>query len=185
MNQFLSDAKRILSQTEIREMEPLAGHTTFRIGGPADVFCSPSEEELQQLLPLAEAYKMPVTIIGNGSNLLVGDRGVRGIVIEIGKAMSRISVCGNRITAQAGALLSRVAKKALEHSLTGMECLAGIPGSVGGAVVMNAGAYGGEIKDVLRACRFSQGTAQKERFVQKNWTCPIATALFPGRRILW
>ena len=151
MNQFLSDAKRILSQTEIREMEPLAGHTTFRIGGPADVFCSPSEEELQQLLPLAEAYKMPVTIIGNGSNLLVGDRGVRGIVIEIGKAMSRISVCGNRITAQAGALLSRVAKKALEHSLTGMECLAGIPGSVGGAVVMNAGAYGGEIKDVLES----------------------------------
>lgn len=153
MNQFMSEVRENLPELEIIEHEPMAKHTTFRIGGPADYFCSPAMEVLADVLKLAKKHSIPVTVIGNGSNLLVGDKGVRGLVIEIGKNMSEIELSGHKIVAQAGALLSKVANTALSNSLSGMECLAGIPGSIGGAVVMNAGAYGKEMKDVLESVR--------------------------------
>ena len=124
-------------------------HTTFRTGGPADLFVMPKKEELPRLIALCREYETPYFVVGNGSNLLVADGGVRGVVFEIGRPMGEIDVEGDRIRAEAGALLSAVAAKALEASLTGFEFASGIPGSIGGGTVMNAGAYGGELKDVL------------------------------------
>ena len=135
-----------------RKNEPMKLHTTFRIGGPADVYAEPeSAEELAELISVCEGSGTPYLVIGHGSNLLVGDGGFRGTVICLGKAFGDIRVDGDCIEAQAGALLGTVANAALEHSLAGMEFASGIPGSVGGALVMNAGAYGGEIKDILES----------------------------------
>ena len=127
----------------------MSKHTTFRIGGKADLFVSADEKSLPQILKEAADEKIPVTIIGNGSNRLVGDGGIRGLVIEIGKGMDKIEISDNIMTVGAGTLLSKAANTAAEHGLSGMEFAAGIPGSVGGAVVMNAGAYGGEMKDII------------------------------------
>lgn len=130
--------------------EPLAAHTTFRVGGPADCLVEiESTEQLRKIQKYLRLIEEPYTILGNGSNLLVGDKGYRGVILQIGNKMSDIRVNGNTITVKAGALLSKTAKVALDHGLTGLEFASGIPGSIGGAVVMNAGAYGGEMKQVI------------------------------------
>lgn len=162
MNQtFVKSVTEQLPKLGFLQDEPMKKHTTFRIGGPADYYAEPDMSQISKLIEMAKAYDMPVTVIGNGSNLLVGDKGIRGLVIGIGKGLSEIEVTeavaqqstaqdnGHIITAGAGAILAAVAAKAAEASLSGLEFASGIPGSVGGAVVMNAGAYGGEIKDVL------------------------------------
>lgn len=167
MNQtFVKSVTEQLPQLGLLQDEPMKKHTTFRIGGPADYYAEPDMSRISKLIEMAKACDMPVTVIGNGSNLLVGDKGIRGLVIGIGKGLSEIEVTeavaqqstaqdltaqdnGHIITAGAGAILAAVAAKAAEASLSGLEFASGIPGSVGGAVVMNAGAYGGEIKDVL------------------------------------
>lgn len=142
----------VIKEGRILEGEALANHTSFRVGGPADYLLMPArKEEIKEAIQLAKAQKVPFFVIGNGSNLLVSDQGFRGLIIQIGKGFQEVEVEGNKIHAQAGALLSGVAKKALEHSLTGFEFAAGIPGSFGGAVCMNAGAYGGEMKQVLES----------------------------------
>ena len=135
----------------VLENEPLARHTTFRVGGPADVLFLPeSAEELRRAMELAREAGEDCLVIGNGSNLLVRDGGVRGLVIKLAGPMSGISVEGNSIRAQAGASLSQVSRAALQASLTGLEFASGIPGSLGGALAMNAGAYGGELSQVVR-----------------------------------
>lgn len=140
----------IVREDQVKINEPMKDHTTFRVGGPADFFVMPeTAEEVKALAGMCKAEETDCHIIGNGSNLLVSDRGVRGVVVQIGRAMSGIESEGEMITAQAGALLSAVAARALEEGLTGFEFAAGIPGTLGGACVMNAGAYGGEMKDVL------------------------------------
>ena len=139
-----TDKNRVLCE------EPMGAHSTFRVGGPADYFVMPkSIGELQNILELCKQAHMPYYVIGNGSNLLVSDKGYRGVIIQIYKQMNGIEVADEMIFAQAGALLSKVGSKALEAELTGFEFAAGIPGTVGGAVVMNAGAYGGEMKDII------------------------------------
>lgn len=152
MNQKFYDALlEILPEAQVKVDEPMRKHTTFRVGGPADYFVTPgTKEELQAVLTCCKEQEMPYYIIGNGSNLLVSDKGYRGAVIQIYKAMNAIDCDGRQIRAQAGALLSAVANRALEEGLTGFEFAAGIPGTLGGACVMNAGAYGGEMKDVLK-----------------------------------
>jgi len=125
--------------------EPLSRHTTFQIGGPADELAAPeNEQELMALLA-----KKPAALIGAGSNLLVRDEGIRGLTVMIGPEFSDICIEGDVITAQAGARLSQIAQAALRAGLAGLEFAAGIPGSVGGGVIMNAGAYGGQLSDVL------------------------------------
>lgn len=131
--------------------EPMSRHTTFRTGGPAELFLTPDAEHLSETVHLLKDASVPYLVIGNGSNLLVGDRGIKGAVIEIGRQMSDITVEGERMRIQAGALLSAAASRAANESLTGMEFASGIPGSLGGAAVMNAGAYGGEMKDILES----------------------------------
>ncbi len=151
MNQeFYRELLNIVPGDRIKCNEPMKLHTTFRAGGPADFFAVPeTKEEVRGLVRLCEDAGMPYYIIGNGSNLLVSDRGYRGLIIQIYKEMGRIAAANGQITAQSGALLSRVAAKALEEGLSGLEFASGIPGTLGGACMMNAGAYGGEMKDVL------------------------------------
>ena len=142
--------KGFVPEENIYLQEPMAGHTTFRIGGPADCLLQlESEEQLKNVQRYLNIVEVPYFVLGNGSNLLVSDHGYRGIVLQIGQKMSSIQVEGCRITAQAGALLSQVAKAAMESGLTGLEFASGIPGTVGGGVVMNAGAYDGELSQVV------------------------------------
>lgn len=131
-------------------LEPMAAHTTFQVGGAADFFIKiTSLQQLVKTIPYLNALGLEYFILGNGSNLLVSDNGYQGVILQIGSSMSDITVEGTRIRAQAGASLAKLAKTAMEHGLTGLEFAAGIPGTVGGAVVMNAGAYGGEMEQVV------------------------------------
>lgn len=138
---------------------PLSQYTTMRVGGPADVLAEPAdEEELLRLLHFGHEASIPYCMIGNGSNVLFPDEGFHGLVLHIGRQMGAIVCKDNRIMAQAGALLSSVARVAKEHSLQDLEFAAGIPGSTGGAVCMNAGAYGGEMQQVISSARvYCQG----------------------------
>ena len=150
----LADTLRAATSiAQVLEHEPMARHTTMRVGGPAEILFSPAGEG--ELFAVREAKRAgaPFRIIGNGSNLLVLDGGLPGLTIRLGEAFSKISVDGNQIRAQAGALLSRVAAAARDASLTGLEFASGIPGSTGGGMAMNAGAYGGQLSDVFEGCR--------------------------------
>ena len=132
----------------------MKNHTSFQIGGPADVMIIPSsEEELIKAVKVCRTNNLKYFIMGNGTNLLVKDGGIRGVVIKINGNFDKIKIKENIISVQAGALLSSTSKQALKHSLSGFEFASGIPGTVGGAVVMNAGAYGGEIKDIVKTVR--------------------------------
>ena len=148
-DQFLTELQNVMGGSGIFMEEPMKKHTTFRVGGPADVLVQPDETALAAILALCRQYHVSYSFIGNGSNLLVGDKGIRGVVIEMTDPMGNIEVDGTKITAQAGAMLSKIANTAASNGLGGMDFAAGIPGSVGGAVVMNAGAYGGEMKDII------------------------------------
>ena len=135
----------VVDAAKVQKDEPMKKHTTFRIGGPADYFIMPSnEKELAETIRVCREFSIPIYIVGNGSNLLVSDKGYEGVIIQIYKQMNQVKVEGAQIHAQAGALLSMIAKRALDAELTGFEFAAGIPGTLGGACVMNAGAYGGE-----------------------------------------
>lgn len=142
----------ILKEEQVKKDEPMKSHTTFRVGGPAAYFVTPqTAEEVAKVIEACTQENVPYYIVGNGSNLLVSDKGYEGVIIQIYKQMNQVEVEGTQIRAQAGALLSMIAKRALDAELAGFEFAAGIPGTLGGACVMNAGAYGGEMKDVLQS----------------------------------
>ena len=151
MNQnFYDKLNNVIAKDSILIDEPMSRHTTFRVGGPADFFVTPkAKEEVRDVVRICKEAGMPYYIIGNGSNLLVSDAGYRGVIVQIYKEMNEVKVEGDLVKAQAGALLSGIAAKALGAELSGFEFASGIPGTIGGACVMNAGAYGGEMKDVL------------------------------------
>ena len=149
---FYQDLCECVGADQIRRDEPMKLHTTFRVGGPADYFVMPeNSQQVKQVIKICQEAGVPWYVVGNGSNLLVGDGGYRGVIIQIYKNLSGIEIAGGTVKAQAGALLSRIGACALQESLTGMEFACGIPGTIGGAVVMNAGAYGGEMKDILKS----------------------------------
>ena len=152
MNKSLENRlKLIAGDSNVRCDEPMSSHCTFRAGGTAKYYVIPDEyKKVRDVLRLCVEENIPYYVIGNGSNLLVQDDGFDGVIIEIDSALAKIEINGNEIVAKAGAKLSKIAVKALNESLTGFEFAGGIPGTLGGAVVMNAGAYGGEMKDVLR-----------------------------------
>lgn len=151
MANLKSSLRQIVNQENLFINELLKNHLYTNIGGPADYVVTPTTvEQLQLIIKLAKETNYPLVILGNGSNVIVNDGGIRGIVI-LTKKLRSISVDGNLLKAESGALLSEVANYALNNNLTGLEFASGIPGTVGGAVIMNAGAYGGEIKDVLQA----------------------------------
>lgn len=149
--------KDIFSKVDVGEVlydEPMKNHTTFKIGGPCDVLVMPNTiEQILNVLNLVKENDLAYMIIGNGSNLLVSDEGIRKVIVKLHKNFSKITLEGNKITSQAGATLKEIADFALENKLQGFEFASGIPGDLGGAVTMNAGAYGGEMKDVLESVK--------------------------------
>ena len=150
MSQLIEALSAIAGSHQILENEPMSRHTTFRVGGPADVLFLPeSEEQLLQALSIAREAGVPCFVIGNGSNLVVKDGGIRGLVIALGEGMAAIARAGETLTAWAGASLARVSAYAQASGLSGLEFASGIPGTLGGGCAMNAGAYGGQLSDVL------------------------------------
>ena len=151
MKDILVDLQSIIKRGFIKENESMKGHTTLKIGGDAAYFVSVFDrDELLELMKYINQNSVPYFLLGNGSNILVSDNGFDGVVITLDGEFKEMSVSGTRITAGAGAFLSQISRTALEHSLTGVEFASGIPGTLGGALVMNAGAYGGEMKQIVK-----------------------------------
>lgn len=149
-NEIFNKLRSILEDNEILRNEPMKLHTSFKIGGPADFFIAPKNiEKLVSTIKLCSNEKIPYYIMGNGSNLLVSDKGFRGVILQIYKNFNEVRIVDDRVYAQAGVLLSRLSKDIYEASLEGFEFASGIPGTLGGAVFMNAGAYGGEMKHIV------------------------------------
>lgn len=147
---WLKDLRRFLADDHVKMDEPLHLHTLTRMGGPADIFVAPTtEDETAYTVKYAYENNIPLLLLGNGSNMVVRDGGVRGIVLNL-KSLHTIRIEGTTVYAQGGANIKEVSKAAASNRLTGLEFACGIPGSIGGAMAMNAGAYGGEIKDVIR-----------------------------------
>lgn len=152
MQAFVQALEGVLPKERIFLDEPMSRHTTFKIGGPADCLLFPaSVKEVTEIFKQIHAWSMPFTVLGNGSNVLVLDKGIRGVVIKLNSPYAGMHAEGERIFASAGALLADVSKYAAEEELSGLEFAVGIPGSIGGAVFMNAGAYDGEIQNVVTA----------------------------------
>lgn len=149
-NDVINLIKDRLPELEIKTEEFMKNHTYFKIGGPADIMVFPREiKELSEIIKICSNNNIDYFVLGNGTNLLVRDKGIRGLIIKIDDNLNEIRVEGNKIIAQAGSKVSKVSKVALKNSLTGLERISGIPGSLGGGVAMNAGAYGTELKDVV------------------------------------
>lgn len=156
---FLEEIRAILQEDSILVNEPMCAHTTFRVGGNVDYLLSPqTEEEAVALLRLFYNQGVDYVLLGNGSNVLVSDEGIRGFAIAFDSNFGEISIINTEITAQAGALLVKIASEAYKAGLGGLEFASGIPGSLGGAVTMNAGAYGGEMKNVVKSVRLFDRT---------------------------
>ena len=151
MNKTQESLKAVMAIENIKENEPMKNHTSFQVGGPADLFLMPqSKEELQKVLAICKESKKPYYIMGNGSNLIVRDGGYHGIIVNT-KAINQVKTNGETLVAEPGISLKDLANIALEENLTGLEFASGIPGSLGGAVTMNAGAYDGEMKQVIKS----------------------------------
>ena len=149
-SRFYNILSEIAGESNILKDEPMSMHTSFKIGGKADYFVTPdSISDLCETVELCRKFNVSYTVLGNGSNVLVSDKGYRGAIIQIQKNICGVRVDGEEIYAESGALLSKISSEAVRAGLEGFEFASGIPGTLGGAVIMNAGAYGGEIKDVL------------------------------------
>ena len=169
----------ILGEENVFTKEPMSRHTTFRAGGPADFFVTPEKEgQVRKTLSLLKEAQVPRYIMGNGSNLLVGDRGYRGVILQICKKMNRIRIQDTVIQAQAGALLSKIAAEAQAKGLTGFEFASGIPGSLGGAAMMNAGAYGGEMKQVLIQAQILNASGEIEDVLAEGMELGYRSSVF-------
>lgn len=159
---MLNELKKLVDENIIKEKVSMAEITTFKTGGIADMIVYPNNiDELKTVVEFFHEYKSEYYVLGNGSNLLVSDKGIRKPIICLGHNFASINVFDNCITASSGALLSAIARKAADEALTGFEFAAGIPGTLGGALMMNAGAYGGEMKDVVEAVSFMDSTGQQ------------------------
>ncbi len=155
--------------TAVSVGDDMSDHTTFKIGGAADLIVEPSNKnQLAAVLKMARQFGIPYFVMGNGSNLLVGDRGIRGVVIKISNEMSDFEVSGEYIRAESGVKLSRIANAALNEQLSGFEFASGIPGTLGGAIFMNAGAYGGEMKDVVQEVTYIDKDTFEIKTVQNS-----------------
>lgn len=161
--------------------EPMKNHTTFRIGGAADEFCEAERtEDVISATEYAKEKNIPLFVMGNGSNLLVSDKGIRGLVLKLSDRFSKYEVKGKIIKAQSGALLSSLAKEAQKHSLSGMEFAAGIPGTLGGAIYMNAGAYGGEMKDIVKSVTYLENGEIKK--AENGFNFGYRTSVFADKK---
>jgi UDP-N-acetylmuramate dehydrogenase len=170
---------------DILKKEPMRKHTTFRIGGEAECFLKiSSEEQLIRLIPYFKQVGVAYFILGNGSNLLVSDNGYSGVILQIGDRFNRIQIDGDRMEVQSGALLSAAAKHAQEAGLTGLEFAAGIPGTVGGAIVMNAGAYDGEMKQIVERVRVLSDEGEILELDNATMEFGYRTSIIKNRRFI-
>lgn len=175
---LIEELTELLGNDRVLTNEPMSRHTTFRIGGPADLFLLPNTvEEIKKIREICIQEQESYFILGNGSNLLVSDSGFRGVIIQTYRNLAQIQVEEDCIRAQAGALLSGIAQAAKAASLTGFEFAAGIPGTLGGAVVMNAGAYGGEMKDVLKEATVLDSEGQIRRIPARKLAMGYRTSV--------
>ncbi len=154
MDSIVKDIEKIVGKDNIFQQVPTKDLTTFRVGGPCDILVEPEDEEaLISVYRYLNERGLRHMIVGNGSNFFVSDQGYRGVFLKIGKKLSNIEIDGTELTIQAGATNYTIGEFAIKEGLSGFEFCAGIPGTIGGAVFMNAGAYGGEIKDVIKSAR--------------------------------
>lgn len=169
---------------EYQEKEPMKLHTSFKIGGPADIFVSVSSaEQLSLVIKKAKELSIPYFLLGKGSNLLVSDKGVEGIVINT-LALNEVTVNGTKITAMCGASLASVCVAAYENSLTGLEFAFGIPGAVGGALYMNAGAYGGEMKQVVVSAQYIDSCGEIKTINAQDMKLGYRTSIFKTEEMI-
>lgn len=149
--------------------EPMSQQTSFKVGGPVDLFMEPADlDELIRAMTFVRQHQIPYYVIGNGSNLLVGDKGIRGAVIKVGENFGNIEITGEEVIAECGVLLSTLSKATAKSTLTGLEFASGIPGYLGGAVAMNAGAYGGEMKDVIEWVEVLDENLELKRYTNEE-----------------
>lgn len=183
--EIIEEIEKILPAEQILRQEPMKLHTTFRVGGNAELFLEiKNAQELQRLVVCFRENDVKYFVVGNGSNLLVDDAGYDGVILHIAGGMSEIRVEGESITAQAGALLSKVAGAALENSLSGLEFASGIPGSIGGGVIMNAGAYGGEMSQVVSRVKGLSADGREVEFTKDELEFGYRTSLLKKQHII-
>ncbi len=176
---FLEEISGFMEKEDIRINEPMKEHTSFRVGGPAKVFLTVHAEEiLKKILRALNSYGLACFVLGNGSNLLVSDSGYEGVMVCLGEEFAQVEISQTRVKAGAGAFLGKVARGALEAGLTGLEFAAGIPGTLGGGVVMNAGAYGGEISQVITAVRVMDVNGDIRQIEKKDLQFGYRESLF-------
>ena len=153
----------------IKYNEYMNQHTSFKVGGPADIFIEPADvEELKKALSVVRQHNIPYYVIGNGTNLLVGDKGIRGAVIKVGESFGDVEINGEEVIAECGVLLSTLSKVVSRSTLTGLEFASGIPGFLGGAIAMNAGAYGGEMKDIVEWVEVLDEKLELQRYINSE-----------------
>lgn len=182
VNEFYRELCEAVGEANIYENEALAKHTTFRIGGPARYFLTPdSIEAVKRTIIICKEQGIPFYVIGNGSNLLVSDKGYDGAIIRIAEKLREIRCEGNKIYAAAGATLAAIAQTALKNSLTGFEFAAGIPGTLGGALVMNAGAYGGEMKQVVESAQLLDSEGKLIELTGEELELGYRTSVIPKK----
>lgn len=184
MYEDLADILSEISGTKVITNELMNRHTSFRVGGPCSLFISPDKIHLSGIIAFCKKSALPYVVIGRGSNILVSDNGFEGLVIEIGDAFNKITVSGDMITAEAGASLSSVARAAYENSLTGLEFASGIPGSCGGGLYMNAGAYGGEMKDVIYSARALDSDGKEFEFMPDDMDLSYRHSTFMEKNLI-
>ena len=175
----------VISMERIAWDEPMSKHTSFNIGGPADALVTPAnEEELADLLKFCRLANQPYCIIGRGTNLLVRDKGIRGVVIKIDQPLSNIKIEGSHVTAGAGIALGELSRQTGQRGLSGLEFAVGIPGSLGGAVLMNAGAYDGEMKDVIKRVRVIDENGEFKVFTLDQIKYGYRYSIFQGSKMV-
>lgn len=180
-NEALKTVEEVLPKETVYYEEPMSNHTTFRIGGPADLLVTPrTKQELKKVLLWACDNRVPVTVIGAGSNLLVRDGGIRGLVVKLGPLFSHVTVEGSQIRALSGALLADLAITAAERGLSGLEFAEGIPGTLGGAIYMNAGAYDSEMSDLIQEVTVMSRTGQIKLMGKEEICFGYRTSSFQG-----
>jgi len=184
MTDFYQKLSTLSAEANLFINEPMKLHTTFQVGGPADYYiCPETKEEIIAILSLCKKEGIPFYVMGNGSNLLVGDGGYRGVIINTYEHFNNIQVKGFSITASAGASLSRIAHQAMKHSLSGFAFASGIPGSLGGACIMNAGAYGGEIGQVLTSVVALDESLNAVTFSRDDMELGYRTSIFAKKAL--
>ncbi|HJC48670.1 MAG TPA: UDP-N-acetylmuramate dehydrogenase [Candidatus Lachnoclostridium pullistercoris] len=185
MEEILEQLILAAGKDRVKTMEPMGPHVTFRAGGKADYFVTPENESgLAGVLKVCSRHGLPFYLMGNGSNLLVGDLGYHGVIIQMGDAWGGCRFQGNTAEAGAGILLSRLAKEACRQGLTGLEAAGGIPGTLGGALVMNAGAYGFEMKDVVRSARLMTESGEILELSAEELQLGYRTSCIPARHLI-